>query len=173
VISGAAEVLENAGLGGESDVLLKRELTRTHYPYYFMLELAANAKKRGEKSAAVDWAGKAYAAAEGDATRLQWGASYINTMIDLAPQDSALIEKTTLKVIEDLDPTPDTFYERNRRSLERIGKKLAAWNKDGHHDDSLKRIRTKMASVCAKLPASDPARTTCSGVLRPASGAKA
>jgi thioredoxin-like negative regulator of GroEL len=173
VISGAAEVLENAGLGGESDALLKRELTRTRYPYYFMLGLAANAKKRGEKSVAVDWAGKAYAAAEGDATRLQWGASYINTMVDLAPQDSALIEKTALKVIADLDPTPDTFYERNRRSLERIGKKLAAWNKDGHHDDSLKRIRTKMASVCAKLPASDPARATCSGVLRPASGAKA
>jgi thioredoxin-like negative regulator of GroEL len=173
VISGAAEVLENAGLGDESDALLKRELTRSHYPYYFMLGLAANAKKRGEKSAAVDWAGKAYAAAEGDATRLQWGASYINAMVDLAPQDSAPIEKTALKVIEDLDPTPDTFYERNRRSLERIGKKLAVWNKDGRHDDSLKRIRAKMASVCAKLPASDPARTTCTGVLRPASGAKA
>jgi len=173
VISGAAEVLENAGLGGESDALLKRELTRTHYPYYFMLGLAANAKKRGDKSAAVDWAEKAYTAAEGDATRLQWGASYINTMIDFAPEDSARIEKAALKVIGDLDPTPDTFYERNRRSLERIGKKLAAWNKDSQHDDSLKRIRAKMASVCAKLPSSDPARTTCASVLRPASGAKA
>ena len=173
VISGAAEVLDNAGLGGESDALLKRELTRTHYPYYFMLGLAANAKKRGEKSVAVDWAEKAYGAAEGDATRLQWGASYINTMIDLAPQDSARIEKAALKVIGDLDPAPDTFYERNRRSLERIGKKLAAWNKDGRHEVALKRIRALMASVCAKLPASDPARTTCSGVLRPAGGAKA
>lgn len=173
VISGAAEVLDNAGLGSESDALLKRELTRTHYPYYFMLGLAANAKKRGEKGAAVDWAEKAYSAAEGDATRLQWGASYINTMIDLAPQDSARIEKAARKVIGELDPAPDTFYERNRRSLERVGKKLVAWNKEGHHEDALKRIRAQMASVCAKLPASDPARTTCSGVLRPAIGAKA
>jgi thioredoxin-related protein len=173
VISGAAEVLENAGLGDESDALLKRELTRTHYPYYFMLGLVANAKKRGEKSAAVEWAEKAYTAAEGDATRLQWGASYINTMIDLAPEDSARIERAALKVIGELDPTPDTFYERNRRSLERIGKKLAAWNKDSRHDDALKRIRARMASVCAKLPASDPARTTCTGVLRPADSAKA
>jgi len=173
VISGAAEVLENAGLGDESDALLKRELTRTHYPYYFMLGLAANAKKRGDKSAAVEWAEKAYTAAEGDATRLQWGASYINTMIDLAPEDSARIEKAALKVIGELDPAPDTFYERNRRSLERIGKKLAAWNKDSRHDDALKRIRARMARVCAKLPASDPARTTCTGVLRPAASAKA
>jgi hypothetical protein len=173
VISGAAEVLENAGLNEESDALLKRELTRTHYPYYFMLGLSSNAKKRGDKGAAVDWAEKAYAAAEGDATRLQWGVSYVNNMIDLAPQDSARIEKAALKVIGELDPTPDTFYERNRRSLERMGKKLAAWNKDNRHDDSLKRILTLMASVCAKLPAPDPARTTCSGVLRPATGAKA
>ncbi|HEY8623549.1 MAG TPA: thioredoxin fold domain-containing protein [Casimicrobiaceae bacterium] len=173
VISGAAEVLDNAGLGDESDALLKRELTRTHYPYYFMLGLAANAKRRGEKGVAVDWAEKAYAAAEGGATRLQWGAGYVNTMIDLAPQDAPRIEKAALKVIGELDPSPDTFYERNRRSLERMGKKLVAWNKDSRHDDSLKRIRAQMASVCAKLPASDPARTTCSGVLRPASGAKA
>jgi len=173
VISGAAEVLEDAGLGDESDALLKKELTRTHYPYYFMLGLASNAKKRGDKSMAVDWAEKAYAAAEGDATRLQWGASYINTMIDLAPEDSARIEKAALKVIGELDPAPDTFYERNRRYLERIGKKLAAWNKDNQHTESLKRIHAQMASVCAKLPASDPARTTCRGVLHPASGAKA
>ena len=173
VISGAAEVLADAGLGAESDALLKRELTRTHYPYYFMLGLAANAKKRGEKSAAVDWREKAYASAEGAATRLQWGAGYVNTMIELAPQDSARIEKAALTVIGGLDPTPDTFYERNRRSLERMGEKLAAWNKDRRHDDTLKRIRAQMASVCAKLPASDPARTTCNGVMRPASSAKA
>ena len=130
-------------------------------------------RNAAKKALAVDWAEKAYAAAEGDATRLQWGASYINTMIDLAPEDSARIEKAALKVIGELDPAPDTFYERNRRSLERIGKKLATWNKDSRHDDALKRIRARMASVCAKLPASDPARTTCTGVLRPAPSAKA
>jgi hypothetical protein len=173
VISGAADILEDAGLGDESDALLKRELTRSHYPYYFMLGLAANARKRGEKSVAVDWRQKAYAAAEGDATRLQWGAGYVDAMIELTPQDSARIEKAALTVIGELDPTPDTFYERNRRSLERMGEKLAAWNRDRRHDDSLKRIRARMAGVCAKLPASDPARTTCSGVLRPTGGAKA
>jgi len=173
VISGAADILEEAGLGDESDALLKRELTRSHSPYYFMLGLAANAKKRGDKAAAVDWREKAYAAAEGAATRLQWGAGYIGAMVELTPQDSARIEKAALSVIGELDPTPDTFYERNRRALERMGEKLATWNKDRRHDESLKRIRAQMAGVCAKLPASDPARATCSGVLRPASSEKA
>jgi len=173
VISGAADVLEDAGLGDESDALLKKELTRTHYPYYFMLGLAANAKKRGDKSAVLDWKEKAYAASEGSATRLQWGTGYVNSVIELSPQDSARIEKAALMVIGELEPMPDTFYERNRRALERMGKSLAAWNKNSRHDDSLKRIRVQMAGVCAKLPASDPARATCSGVLRPAPGAKA
>ncbi len=173
VISGAAEVLQDAGLGEESAAMLKRELTRTHYPYYFMLGLAANAKKRGDKGAALDWKEKAYAAAEGSATRLQWGAGYVNSVIELAPEDSARIEKAALTVVGELEPLPDTFYERNRRSLERMGKNLAAWNKDSRHDDSLRRIRARMADVCAKLPARDPARTTCSTVLRPGTGAKA
>ena len=173
VISGAADILEDVGLGDESDALLKRELTRTHYPYYFMLGLAANAKKRGENSAALDWREKAYASAQGSATRLQWGAGYVNAMIELAPKDAGRIEKAALSVIGELDPVPDTFYERNRRSLERMGEKLTDWNKDRRHDESLKRIRTAMAGVCAKLPASDPARATCSGVLRASNGAKA
>jgi thioredoxin-related protein len=173
VISGAADVLEDAGLGDESDALLKKELARTHYPYYFMLGLAANAKKRGDNVAVLDWKEKAYAAAEGSATRLQWGSGYVTSVIDLAPQDAARIEKAALMVVGELEPAPDTFYERNRRALERMGKKLAAWNQDNRHDDVLKRVRTAMTGVCAKLPAKDPARATCSGVLRPAAAAKA
>jgi thiol-disulfide isomerase/thioredoxin len=173
VISAAADVLEDAGLSDESDALLKKELTRTHYPYYFMLGLAANAKKRGENNVALDWREKAYASAEGGATRLQWGVGYVNAMIELSPQDSERIERAALSVIGELDPAPDTFYERNRRALERMGEKLTVWNKDHRHDASIKRIRTQMASVCAKLPASDPSRSTCNSVLHPSAVAKA
>ena len=173
VISAAADVLDDAGLGEESDALLKRELARSHYPYYFMLGLAANAKKRGETAVALDWREKAYASAEGSATRLQWGVGYVDATIEMTPQDSARIEKAALSVIAELDPVPDTFYERNRRALERMGENLAKWNKGHQHDESVKRIRTQMAGVCAKLPASDPARATCGSVLRPSSGLKA
>ena len=50
VISAAAELLDDAGLVEESDALLEPELKRSHSPYYFMLGLAANAKKRGDKA---------------------------------------------------------------------------------------------------------------------------
>ncbi len=172
VISAAADVLEQAGLMDESDALLKAELTRSRSPYYFMLGLAANAKKRGDKAAAVDWEEKAYNAADGPATRLQWGAHYVNALVDLAPQDSARIEKAAQSVIAELDATPDTFYGRNGRSLDRMGKKLSAWSKD-KHEAALNRVRAQMATVCAKLPAGDPAQGTCNAVLNTANVSKA
>jgi thiol-disulfide isomerase/thioredoxin len=167
VISGAAEVLAEAGLLDESDALLKRELSRSHSPYYFMLGLAANAKKRGNKAVAVEWAEKAYTAAKGPATRLQWGVSYLRSVIANSPDDAARIEHVAGQVIGELEPAPETFYERNRRVLERMGRELAAWNKDKRHDASVKRIRSELASVCAKLPAADPARATCDNALSP------
>ncbi len=168
VISSAAEVLADARLLEESDAMLKAELQRSQSPYYYMLGLAANARTRGDKLAALDWYEKAYAAADGPATRLQWGASYVSALVDLSPQDAARIDKATKSVIGELEPAPDTFYGRNQRALERMSKKLAAWDKDQKHDASLKRLRTQMASVCGKLPAGDPARASCESVFQPA-----
>jgi len=165
VISTAADALAQAGLMPESDALLTSELTRSQSPYYYMLGLAANAKKRGDKAAALAWQEKAYAAAAGPATRLQWGASYISALVELAPQDAQRIETAASRVIGELDAKPDTFFGRNQKSLERIGKKLAAWNKANAHDESLRRIRAQMADVCAKLPAADPARAACGRAL--------
>ena len=167
VISAAAEVLAEAGMMDESDALLTAELKRSHSPYYFMLGLAANAKKRGDNAGRARLARKGLDSGRGGpATRLQWGVRYVNALVELAPQDGARIEHVAARVIGELDPAPDTFYERNRRALERIGKKLAAWNKGGSHSDALRRTRAQMGGVCAKLPADDPARATCGGVLR-------
>ena len=133
MISTAADVLAEAGLTAESDALLTSELTRSHSPYYYMLGLAANAKKRGDKAAALDWYEKAYAAADGPATRLQWGAGYVNALVELAPLDTKRIETAASHVIGELDAKPDTFFGRNQKSLERMGRKLAAWNKGNLH----------------------------------------
>ncbi len=173
VINGAAYVLAEAGLFEDSDALLTAELARSRTPYYHMLGLAANARKRGDKAAAVAWTEKAYAAASGPATRLQWGVGYVNTLIDLAPDDPARIERAAIQVIDELEPVPDTFYDRNRRSLEKMAKKLLAWNKGNAHAEALRHIRAQLAGVCAKLPAGDPARSACDGVWNPPKGGRA
>jgi len=94
------------------------------------------------------------------ATVVLCGALWAPAALAQQPQAPQL-----LSVIGDIDATPATFYGRSQRSLDRIGKKLTAWNKDQQHGASLARIRAQMAAVCAKLPSGDPARTTCDEVL--------
>src|SRR5439155_864493 len=102
-------------------------------------------------TAALDWYAQSYASARGPATRLQWGVRYVNALVELAPQDAARIEHAAGSVIGELDPVPDTFYDRNLRALERMGRKLGDWSKDPVQRAALGRIRGQMDGVCAKL----------------------
>jgi thioredoxin family protein len=169
VIDAAVDALMQAGLLDDAEKLLKAELKRSHSPYYFMVDLAEVAKKRGDNAAALDWYAQSYAAAKGPATRLQWGTRYVNAITELKPQDIAGVERTAGSVIAELEPVLDTFYDRNLRALERMGRKLNDWSKAPEQKSALERIRGQMDAVCAKLPAGDSARTKCSGTLRPQS----
>jgi hypothetical protein len=133
-----------------------------------MLGLAANARQRGDGAAALGWYERAYDGAQGPATRLQWGTSYVRALIDLAPAESERIERAARSVIAELEPKPETFYARNRASLDRLGRKLADWNSDGKHDARLVRLRAQLDAVCARLPAQAPERSDCAAVLAPA-----
>ena len=170
VIPSAADLLSEAGLLDESDAMLKAELPKAVSPYYHMLGLAGNAKLRGDKTASLDWAEKAWAASSGSATRLQWGISYVSRLLELSPADTPRIEKAAAGVLQELEPTPETFYERNRRGLERMGQRLTAWNGKGQHTATLNKLAKQLDAVCAKLPPGDEARTACSGVFKPKAG---
>jgi thioredoxin-related protein len=171
VIDAAADALIQAGLLDDAEKLLKAELKRSHSPYYFMVDLAEVAKKRGDNAAALDWYAQSYAAAKGPATRVQWGTRYVNAITELKPQDVAGIERTADNVIAELEPVPDTFYDRNLRALERMGRKLDQWSRQPEQKAALDRIRSQMDGVCAKLPRGDPARAKCNAALRPKSTA--
>ncbi|HEX3138751.1 MAG TPA: thioredoxin fold domain-containing protein [Rhizobacter sp.] len=165
VISTAAELLEEAGVPDESDALLQANLAKSHSPYYLMLGLAANAKRRGDKAVALHWYEEAFAKSEGPATRLQWGAAYVNALVDLSPQDEARIERTAAQLFGEAAAQPNAFYERSARSLQRVGKKLQAWQKTPGHGDAMKRLQVQLKTVCAGVPEADAQRSTCLAVL--------
>lgn len=165
VVTAAAYLLERAGLGAESDALLKANLARSHSPYYLMSSLATNAKKRGDTAEALNWYGQAFARSEGPATRLQWGSSYVAALVELAPHDEATIERTVGQLFDEASRQSDAFHERSGRSLTRIGFKLQAWNKDESHGAVMGRLQARLDAVCA-APALDAAeRATCTGLL--------
>ncbi len=166
VIPEAADLLAQAGLLDDSDALLKAELPKAISPYYHMLVLAGNAKSRGNKSAALDWTQKAWEQSVGPATRLQWGSTYIGRLLELTPQDSVRIEKAATGMLAELEPVPETFYERNRRSLEKMGQRLLAWNSRGQHAAVMKALSSQLNVVCAKLPSQDEAHAACLAVFK-------
>ena len=160
VITLAGAVLARAGLLDESDALLTAELKRSHSPYYYMSQLASNARRRGMpegKAAAVDWSRRAYDSAQGTATRLRWGGSYLNTLLELTPQDAAAIEKAATQVLGEAKPDAVQLTGNNRAALDRMSKRLVAWNKDGRHDDVLARLNGVLKDKCGMPSAVDPA----------------
>jgi len=172
VITAAAYLLSQAGLGGESDALLQANLKRSHSPYYLMADLAGNARERGDTAAALRWSEEAFKASVGPATRLQWGASYINMLVDLAPADEARIETAARQLFNEASTQPDAFFERSARSLQRVATKLMAWNAGDAHAAALKRVQVQVDALCQKLPAADGQRAKCDALFK-APGTKA
>ncbi|MES2317976.1 MAG: thioredoxin family protein [Pseudomonadota bacterium] len=128
VMNTAAGVLSDAGLLDEAEQLLLDELERSHVPFFFMHNLAAIAKKRGDPATAVRWYERAWDSATGPATRLQWGATYLQGLIDFAPHEAPRIDRFAGQLLQEIGGMGDMFCQRNRTQLERIASKLAVWN---------------------------------------------
>ena len=168
VITSAADMLEMAGLLDESDALLKSNLAKSHSPYYLMLGLAANAKKRGDKAGALNWYEASFEKSEGPATRLQWGARYLAALVDLSPQDDARIERAAQQLFTEAAGQPGAFYERSGRSLQRASDKLLAWQRTPGQRAAVKRLQAQLDTACRQLPDGDSQRATCDALLKPA-----
>lgn len=165
VITAAGHLLARAGLWAESDSLLQRNLAKSHSPYYLMSQLGGNAKKRGDKAGALRWFEQAFDKSEGPATRLQWGASYLSNLVELAPHDAARIEKAAAQLFAEAAQDKGAFHERSGRSLQRVGSQLAKWNAGGAHAASIQRLRAQLDGVCAKVDAAE--RAACEALLKP------
>ena len=166
VIGTAAYLLREAGVADEADTLLKASLAKSHSPYYLMLGLATNARQRRDSPEALRWYEEAFKRSEGPATRLQWGATYVGALVDLAPQDGARIEQAAQQVFSEAVAQPNAFYERSARSLKSVGGKLQTWHKQTGHAAEMKRLQAQLDDLCARVPEADAQRSTCLGLLK-------
>jgi thioredoxin-related protein len=171
VINAAANLYWEAGLDEDGNKLLVAELEKSHSPYYFMLELADLAEKAGRKDEAVQWLARAYDGAKGPATRLQWGYSYLVGLLEMTPENSAAIEQTALKVLGELDGSPDAFYQRTRMRLEQLSAKLLEWGRTGERARVIETLRRRSSEICRGMPEGDEGRRNCERFLNPAAPA--
>ena len=160
VITAAAYLLERAGLAAESDALLKANLARSHSPYYLMSGLASNARKRGDSAEALRWYREAFEKSEGPATRLQWGASYLNALVELSPADEKRDRgRRRCSCWREAATLPDAF-DAAQRPLAAAGRQEArqAWSQGGAHGASMTRLRGELDTLCASPGRSDAER---------------
>jgi thioredoxin-related protein len=175
VLPTMAYLLRQAGLWGPSDALLRSNLAKSHSPYYFMSMLGSNARRQGKNDEALRWFEQAYSTSVGPATRLEWGASYLNVLVDLAPKDAARIEQVAAQLLREAAQAPGVMQQRSARSLQRIGNKLLGWGEVAARDAALQRLRAQWLPHCSQMDAAEGQRAACEAVLAPkaASGAAA
>ncbi|MBI3154984.1 MAG: thioredoxin family protein [Burkholderiales bacterium] len=165
LIPGGAYALGRAGLWAESDALLKSNLARSQSPYALMIQLAGNARRSGRDADALAWHARAFDESRGPATRLQWGASYLGALVELAPQDGARIERVAAQLFDEAAADPGSFAGRSARSLKRVGDRLASWAAGGGRDAVLDRLRRQLDGICPKVDAADGQRDACRKLL--------
>jgi tetratricopeptide (TPR) repeat protein len=165
VIPYAAYVLERAGLWDEARALLQANLARSVWPYYLMSQLGGLERRLGRKDEALRWYAQAFEKSQGPATRLQWGAAYLRALVDLAPAQGARIEATARQLLAEAGQDSGAFYKRSGRSLQRAGRALQDWNKDGREAARMKRLGTQLQTLCRRVEAADGQQERCRGLL--------
>ncbi|WP_045757632.1 thioredoxin family protein [Xanthomonas albilineans] len=147
-ISSAADLLYLVGDKADAEQLLLAELGRSKTPYYYMPELSGMAEERGDKQTALYWLKKAYASAQGPATRVQWGVVYVKGLIRLQPDNTTAIENAAGQVIAELASQPDGYHQRTRQRFDTLGKALKVWSKNHSGSAVLARLQQKMQQNC-------------------------
>ncbi len=166
VINAVANTLVEAGLYAAGRAVLLKERGISKYPFYFTLTLADLETAAGNEGEALRWFREAYAEAEGQATRFQWGFNYLSALLEVTPEDVATIQAASLQVFGELKPNAQSaFYQRTRQRMQELEDRFGQWNADGSRVESLLAIRAGVLEVCAQIPATEPSRTHCESFL--------
>jgi thiol-disulfide isomerase/thioredoxin len=143
VVPSAAHALSRVGLWRESEALLQANLARVGEPYALMSQLASQARAQGRPDDALRWSEQAFDRSRGPATRLQWGASYLSMLADLAPGDTERFERTAARLLQEAAGDPGAFHERSEcRAV-------------------VQRLAPARQALCAAQPAGSRERARC------------
>ena len=88
--------------------------------------------------------------------------------MDLAPSDGARIEAVAARLFDEASRDDGAFHMRSAASMKRVGRALQAWNREGRHDASMKRLQTRLQATCRKVDAAEGRRHGCEDLLKPA-----
>ncbi len=129
VVTGLWEVLDALGDHQQAYELVRKESEQSTHGYYFMSMLADSAESLGKSTEALQWYERAYRESKGAATRFQWGVSYLQALLRLAPTDASRISSSGQDVLKELSAR-DAIYRRSRIRLQQLEKALLKWESE-------------------------------------------
>ncbi len=165
VVSQLNYLYQSAKLFEDARSLLLEELGKSESPYYFMSSLSSLAEKEDDISSALEWRRKAYETSQGDATRFQWGANYIRTLIRLTPGDHELIRSTSMALFDELGGSQAVFAGRNFRVLRSLNKALLTWQEEQNRDDLAVQFLTRIQAMCSEQDSESLEWKNCSSLV--------
>jgi hypothetical protein len=164
VVSQINYLYQSARLYDDARLLLLAELEKSESPYYFMSGLSSLAEDQENIKEALDWRRKAYETSEGAATRFQWGASYVRTIIRLTPEDHELITTTAIRLFDDLAGEQEVFAGRNFRILRSLNRQLTQWQAEQEQESLAATFQSRIQTLCEKQVAASLERDNCSSL---------
>ncbi len=165
IFSMAGSVFRQAGMKTDAVQLYTRAIAEAPEPYQFMLSLATLAKEAGRTDEATDWLERAYDAAQGQATRFQWGVEYVSGLIDLTPNESERIEGVLATVLEEIAAAADAARGRNAKRLAELKLAVDRWSAARDPGaDAVADVLRRLGVRCRSLEAADQ-RARCEALV--------
>lgn len=171
-LNSISEMYLSADMLAEARTVMLEGIQSSKQPYYFMSGMALLETRAGNPDAAIDWYKKAWEAAQGPATRVQWGTSYLLALLELRPDDLEVIAATGQTVLGELALQQEGLHQRSSGRMDRLSGSLLAWAEPAQgsattrqqRQDVLHDLRGEMQKLCAGI-AADDAPATCHSFL--------
>ncbi|MCW8194347.1 thioredoxin family protein [Proteobacteria bacterium 005FR1] len=164
VINKAYQVLQAAHLDDESRAMLLAEVEKSGSPWYFMSGLASLAEKQQDVASASDWLKRAYDAAEGKATRFQWGVEYVTGLIRMQPERVEEISSALSGLLDNLEQDRDVFSGRNFGRLQTLRNSLDDWKEKEQARESIEKLELRLSAACSELDKESVGYSNCSSL---------
>lgn len=169
------QLFYEAGLETEARATLQEGMDVSEQPYYFMSGMGYLEKKSGNGPEAIGWYKKAWDAAEGPATRTQWGTNYLFALIELSPDNIDEISAAGAVIFAELAAQEEGLYHRSRGRMDRLSNLLLEWAEPAEEDKTsmeqrsvtLAALRKYMDTLCVGVEAGSEASETCGSFLVP------
>lgn len=146
-ITTAIWIMKTANLIEEAKSIALKELDKSISPFYIMRYLASIELDLGNKEEAMKWSKKAWQTSKGNATRFEWGTSYLLNLIKHTPKSEKEITNTTEVVFNELmSGSADAFEGRNKKRLGRLKKSFKEWKKE--HKDAFFALSANLNNKC-------------------------